>query len=73
MKSNLINKLIMPLALFTGLGLAACKTTQKGQAFSDFLGHTIVDEVVRGEIKSLQGHKDYREERNVYPSRIYQK
>jgi len=65
MKSNLINKLIVPLALFTGLGLAACKTP-KGQAFSDFLGHTIADEVVRESIKKEMGHKDYREEENVY-------
>ena len=65
MKQTIINKLIMPLALFTGLGLAACKTP-KGQAFSDFLGHTIADEVVRESIKKEMGHKDYREEENVY-------
>ena len=56
----------MPLALFTGLSLAACKTTSKGQAFGDFVGHTVTDEFVRGEIKSLQGHRDYREERSDY-------
>ena len=70
MKNRLVNTVIFPLAVFTGLSLAACRTTPKGRAFGDFIAHTAADEFVRGEIKSLQGHRDYQEQKettvNVY-------
>jgi len=68
MNKNLVNKLVLPLVAVTGLGLGGCFPTlsPKGKEFRDYMAHQAVDEIIRGEIKSSQGHRDYQTNRNDY-------
>jgi hypothetical protein len=68
MKKSLVNKLVIPLVVSTGLSLVGCfpPLSHKGKAFRDSVGRQVVGDIIRTDIEKSQGHRDYQTNRNDY-------
>jgi hypothetical protein len=68
MKKSLVNKLVIPLVVSTGLSLGGCFPTlsHKGKAFRDSVGRQVVGDIIRTDIEKSQGHRDYQTNRDNY-------
>jgi hypothetical protein len=68
MKKSLVNKVVIPLVVSTGLILGGCfpPLSPKGKAFRDSVGRQIVGDIIRTDIEKSQGHRDYQTNRDNY-------